>query len=341
MRLVFAGFGTVGQGLAELLIEQREALRARYGFEWTVTGISTGSHGCAADPNGLDLGAALSLIRAGGTIDSLGTGEPFAEHGSGDVLLEMTPTDLAHPEAATATIRAALARGLHVVSANKGPIARHLRSLEALADERGVRLLFEATVMAGTPILNLVRETLAGATLNEVRGILNGTTNFILSEMGAGRTFADALAEAQRRGWAEAVPDADVLGWDTLAKTVILANVVLGGDLAPEDIPCQGITGVTQEDIAIATAAGQCIKLIGRAWRDGSRVHATVGCERISLADPLAHAGGTTSAATLYSNPLGAVTVFGPGAGGRETGFAMLSDLLAIHRAGRSPAPLC
>jgi len=165
-----------------------------------------------------------------------------------------------------------------------------------------------------------------------MRGILNGTTNFILTRMEGGMDYADALAEAQRLGYAEAVPDADVLGWDALAKVTILANTVFGAELHPQDSPCQGITEITPEQIAAAAADGARYKLIGRVWREGDTVRASVGPQLVSDSHPLAGVGGATNAMTITTDTLGDVTIVGPGAGRRETGFSLLNDLIAIGR---------
>src|SRR5512136_2539420 len=191
MRLLFLGFGTVGQGLAELLLAKRDELKTRYGFDWKVTGIADTLKGNAYDPKGIDLAKALELAAGGESL-------------------------------------AALERGVHVVTTNKGPLALHYRELAGLAARRKIEFLFEGTVMSGTPVLNLVRETLAGAEILEMQGILNGTTNYILTRMEEGLSYEAALTKAQELGYAEAVPDADVLGWDALAKVTILANVVFG-----------------------------------------------------------------------------------------------------------------
>jgi homoserine dehydrogenase len=249
-----------------------------------------------------------------------------------DAMIEVTYTDIESGQPATDHIRAALERGLHVTTTNKGPVALHSNELIELARGHGVQFLYEGTVMAGTPLLNLIRETLAGAEITEMQGILNGTTNFILTQMEAGMNYQAALAQAQELGYAEAVPDADVLGWDALAKVTILANVVFGASLRPDDSPCQGITQITPEDISAAAAEGSRYKLVGRVRRDGQEVTASVGPQLVELSHPLAGVGGATNAMTITTDSLGEVTVVGPGAGRRETGFALLNDLISIKR---------
>jgi len=339
MRLVFVGFGVVGQGLAELLLERREQLANEYGFEWTVVGIADTLKGSCYDPAGLDLAGVLEAATRGEPLSTAGGGASgwdaltMIANAEADAMLEATYTDITTAEPATTHVRSALERGMHVVTTNKGPLALHYRELAALAMERNRKFLFEGTVMAGTPLLNLRRECLAGSGIRSMQGILNGTTNYILTRMEEGLAYTDALAKAQELGYAEAVPDADVLGWDALAKVTILANVVFGANLKPADSPCEGITGITPADIAAAAAEGKRYKLIGKVWRDGSVVRAQVGPQLVPVAHPLAGVSGATNAMTIDTAALGEVTVVGPGAGRTATGYALLNDLLHIQRA--------
>jgi len=336
MRIIMIGFGTVAQGLSELLLEKRDELRNRHGLDWKVVGIADMLKGSASDPAGLDLAEALARTADGLSLsDWSGVGRDWdgpamLAEADADVMVEATYTDITTGEPATGHIRTALARGMHVVTTNKGPLALHATELLDLAADHGVRLLYEGTVMAGTPLLNLVRETLAGCRILEMQGILNGTTNFILSRMEGGMEYADALAEAQRLGYAEAVPDADVKGWDALAKVTILANVLIGASLATGDIPCEGIEAITSDQIASAATCGKRYKLIGRVWRDGDDVRASVAPRLVPLSHPLAGVGGATNAITITTDALGDVTVVGPGAGRAETGFALLNDLIHL-----------
>ena len=338
MKLVFLGFGTVGQGLAELLVAKRDELKKRYGFDWMVTGIADTIKGTAYDPAGIDLAKALALAAKGESLVALDRGGKgwdalaMARQAEADVLLEATYTDIKTGEPATSHIKAALERGVHVVTTNKGPLALHYRELAELAAKHKAEFLFEGTVMSGTPVLNLVRETLAGAEILEMQGILNGTTNYILTRMEEGLSYEDALKKAQELGYAEAVPDADVLGWDALAKVTILANVVFGASLKPTESPCEGITKITAADITKAKADGKRYKLIARVWREGGAVKASVAPRLVDLSQPLAGVMGATNAVAIKTDALGEVTIVGPGAGRAQTGFSMLTDLLHIVR---------
>jgi len=338
MKLLFVGFGTVGQGLAELLVEKKEHLAKEFGLDTSVVGIADELKGSLFNPHGLDLEQALSVVREGKKLDE-GSKNKFdgdalamIRAAEADVLLEATYTDIKTGEPATSHIREALNKGMHAVTTNKGPIALFYKDLAQLAAEKNRHLLFEGTVMSGTPVLNFIRETLAGSQVQEIKGILNGTTNYILTRMEEGMSYEEALKKAQELGYAEAVPDADVLGWDALAKVTILAKVFFGANVQPFDNPCEGITGITAASIADANNRGKRFKLIGKVWREGDYVKASVGPEEVDLAHPLAGVMGATNAVTVSTDTLGDVTVVGPGAGRRETGFSMLIDLISIAR---------
>ncbi len=336
MDLLLVGFGTVGQGLAELLIEKKDELKNACQADFRVVGIADKLKGSVCNAKGIDLDKALAKVKAGGSLAELGADRFAGEaldliaKAKADIMLEATYTDIKTAEPATSHIRAALAKGMHVVTTNKGPAALHYHELQALARKKQKTFLFEGTVMSGTPLINLIRLTLAGSRIHEIRGILNGTTNFILTRMEEGLSYADALKKAQELGYAEAVPDADVLGWDALAKVTILANAVFGADRKPFDFPCEGITRISSADIAAAKAAGKRYKLIARVWREGNEVKASVSPQKIDLGHPLAGVMDAMNAATISTDTVREITIIGPGAGRRETGFSMLSDLIHI-----------
>jgi homoserine dehydrogenase len=204
--------------------------------------------------------------------------------------------------------------------------------LETLAKANKAQIGAEGTVMSGTPTLRVGEELLSGAGVHKMQGILNGTTNYILTQMEDGASFQDALAEAQAKGYAEADPTGDVEGHDAAGKVVILANLLMGQSLTIAEVDCQGITGLTLDDIAAAQAAGERWKLIGSVEETEVGVKASVAPTRVSLENPLASIGGATNAITYTTDLLGDVTLIGPGAGRMETGYALVSDLLAIHR---------
>jgi homoserine dehydrogenase len=216
---------------------------------------------------------------------------------------------------------------------NKGPIALYSSELLELAKKNNVELRFEGTVMSGTPAINLGQTRLMGSHISAIHGIMNGTTNYILTEMEKGLDYEIALKQAQELGYAEADPTADVEGHDALAKIVILANVVFGKRLDKSQVPCEGITEITQRHIETAKEEGKRWKLIASAKQtDEGAVEAYVKLVKLPLDNPLTSISGTTNAITYSTKYLGDVTIIGPGAGKTATGFALLSDLLDLHR---------
>lgn len=340
LRLALIGFGNVGQGLAQLLLDKAADLNARYGFSASIVAVSTLRKGGLYQPMGLDLAALLRAGQAGNFAtypDSAGLVrnlDPLAtiRQTNADVVIEVTYTDYITGEPALSHVRAALELGKHVVTANKGPIALAYHDLAALAAQQRCFFGYEGTVMGGTPTLRLARAGLAGCTLGGFRGLLNGTTNFILTEMEAGRSYADALAEAQRLGYAEADPSGDVDGWDTLLKLVIVANAIMGLSLTMSAAERQGIAHLTSADVRTAQVEGKRWKLVASVQRTDAGVTAAVRPEALPLSDPLATVMGVTNAITYTTDLLGPVTLIGAGAGPIPTGFALLSDLLELHR---------
>lgn len=338
MKIALIGFGTVGQGLAQILHGQATDLQAQHGFSAQIVAVATRSRGSLVHPSGLDPAALLDAIAAGSLDDyadvpGLERGwspDRIAREAPAEVLVEASPSDLQTGGPALPLCYAAFASGKHVVLANKGPVVVAYPALMEAARAAGRRLLFEATVMAGTPSLRLALEGLAGASITRVRGIINGTTNYILTQMEDGMGFEAALAQAQAIGYAEADPTADVDGWDAAGKARILSAALFGRPRTFEEMRVEGIRGLTQADIAAARDAGERWKLIA----DITPEALTVAPVRVPLAHPLAGVSGGTNAITYSTTLLGDVTLVGAGAGGVQTGFGLLSDLLALYRAG-------
>jgi homoserine dehydrogenase len=336
-KLAIVGFGVVGQGLAESLLKHKDRLRKEHGFEYSVVAVSDFVKGSAYDPKGLDLAKVLELAKSNGISRYLGAQTGWnaidtIKKSNADVVVEATFTDIKTAEPAYSHFKAALESGKHLVTTNKGPTALFFREVAALAKAKKLQFRYEGTVMSGTPALNLAELCLAGNEIREVRGIVNGTTNFILTNMEKGKSYADALKEAQDLGFAEAVPDADVEGFDAMAKVIILAKAVMGADIKVSDVDRTGITKITLEDVALARAENKRWKLIGRVAREGGTVRASVRPEKLDVSDPLAGVGGATNALTFTTDLVRNVTIIGPGAGKIETGYSILVDLLAIHR---------
>lgn len=332
-----AGFGNVGQGLARILDRKRGSLKERYGFEYAVTFIADPVKGSLFNPNGIDIASALATLDSSGSLK----GHPdttekdtlsLISGNFADIITEATYTDLKTGKPGVDHIRTALDHGIHVVSTNKGPVSIALPELMDLAGKRGVSYFFEGVVMSGTPTMNLARESLAGCDISGAMGIVNGTTNYILTRMEEGMGYGEALRKAQELGYAEADPTGDVEGWDAAVKVQVLAKVLMGEPIGVDDVDRTGITGITGEDIKAAAGRGARIKLIAEVGRNGGKLLAKVAPKEIPLAHPLAGIMGATNAITLITDHLGEVTIVGPGAGRVETGQALLADLLSVHR---------
>ncbi len=340
-RLAMIGFGNVGQGFAQILAERGPQLAHAYGLNLQIVAVCDLLKGSLADPAGLDPAVLLAAVKSSGNLDSV----PAPHRGwdalgaiaqaNADALIELSYTDLKTGEPAITHLRAALERGLHVVTTNKGPIALRYPELKTIADQHGVEIGAEGTVMSGTPSLRIGQELLAPAGITRIQGIVNGTTNYILTQMENGMDYTAALAGAQAKGYAEADPTGDVEGFDAAGKVVILANLLMGASLDMTAVDRTGITAITSQDIAAAQAAGERWKLIGRVESVDGVVQASVRPTRLPLTHPLASVGGATNALTFTTDLLGDVTVVGPGAGRLETGYALVCDLLAIHRKHR------
>ncbi|MEQ8677391.1 MAG: homoserine dehydrogenase [Aggregatilineales bacterium] len=338
-RLAMIGFGNVGQGFAQILQERADLLAETYGIALKIVAVSDVLKGSIYNPDGLAVDALLNAVQTDGNLN--GVDAPHRDwdalktitETNADVVVEISYTDLETGEPALSHIRRALETGKHVITTNKGPTALFYPELLKTAKEKNRSIGVEGTVLSGTPALQLGLDLLMGAGITRVQGILNGTTNYILTQMEAGATYTDALAEAQAKGYAEADPTGDVDGHDAAGKVVIIGNLLLGLPLTMSDVDREGITGITPADIQSAQQAGERWKLIGLVEKSADgRIVAQVKPTRISITHPLAGISGATNAITYSTDLLGDVTLFGPGAGRIETGYALIGDLLAIHR---------
>jgi len=323
VRLSLYGFGNVGRALARMLV----ATDAPF----TVTVLATRRHGAVVDGRGID----LSVILAGTDLP-LRVAPPIASLPA-DILVEMTPLEPVAGEPALTYIRDALAAGMHVVTANKGPIARAYRELEALATKHGRMLRFEATLADCLPVFTLRRAALPLAKISAIRGIVSSTNNHILTAAAAGVPFADALAEAQRLGIAEADPRNDLEGHDAAAKATILANVLMDADMRPEDVTREVIDERAADAARAAAQTGDRIRpVIELARRDG-KVVAGFGPRRLGPLDPL-YAVDDFSMGLIFETDLaGRVVVQLHDPHVDQVAYAILTDLLEIAAAGTMP----
>ena len=337
VRVALVGFGNVGQRFASLLRGRyAEALR-KAGARVRITGIATARHGIAIDSKGIPLGRALAALARGEGLDALHRGaavrdvREFIERVPADVLIEVTTLDPRTGEPASSHVRQALSRGMHVVTANKGPVAFQLAALRKLAARKGRLFLHEGAVMDGTPVFNLVERCLRGAMVVGFRGTLNSTTNLVLSRMEEGRSLGAAVREAQKLGIAEADPSNDLDGWDAAVKGCALANALMGASVRPPQVTRRGMGGLTSRDARGALRRGTRIRLVVRGVRSRGRVRVSVRPERIPLGDPLS-GSGPDAALVLETDLMGEIGVFERGADVDQTAYALLSDLLEIVR---------
>lgn len=338
IKIALLGYGNVARALAKLLLRKADTLREAYGITFSVTGIATRSRGFAIDPDGLDLAEALRVVDAGNRLDALHKGPPvgdtlaFLGACPADLIMEATWLDPRTGQPATDYVRAALAAGRHVVTANKGPVAFAYRELAALAREKQVGFFFESTVMDGAPVLGIGREALLATDIERIRGILNSTTNLVLTRLEAGESLEAAVAAVQALGIAEADPATDLEGWDAAVKLVVLANVLMGADLRPQDVDRTGITGITSLDTQAALREGERIKLVCEAVREGDSVRASVKPERLPLSDPLSQVGQSSSAITFQTDTLHHLTLVEGDTDPTTTAYGMLVDMINIAR---------
>jgi homoserine dehydrogenase len=336
--LAFLGFGNVGKSLARLLLKKRIELLQRYNLTFSVTGIATGQHGVAINLDGIDLEQALITLSEGGKLGLLSAtpgptaGEDFIRRCGAEVLFENTPVNYDSGQPAIDHIRQALELGMHVVTANKGPVVHAYRRLTDLAAAKGVKFYFESAVMDGAPIFSLFRETLPASQLLRFQGVLNSTTNLILTRMEHGESFAQAVAYAQKIGIAETDPSGDIDGWDASVKVAALVTVMMGIPLLPQQVDRQGIRRITPDMVAEAASQGKRWKLVCTAVREGDRVQATVQPELVDRQSPLYAVEGTTSIMEFETDVLGRLSIIEENPGPMTTAYGCLADFVNAVR---------
>ena len=337
--LALIGFGNVGRRFARLLDERRDWLSLDYDLDCRIVGISTRTHGSKSNPEGtdaseladrLDSNAAAALDDSA---DSFAIIEALAQSPADlKVVVETSVLDIHAGQPAIDHVRAALQAGCHVVTANKGPTAFAYEELSALAADRGRSFLFEGAVMDGVPIFNLVRETLPAVEIKGFRGVINSTTNYILSALEDGESFDAALARMQAEGIAEADASLDVDGWDAAAKTAALANVLLRARMTPQAVDREGITQATARAAMAAKARGLRIRLLASAHRTPGGLVASVRPVELPDTDLLAGLRGKANALVLETDLLGDVAICQLGGSLTMTAYALLTDLVTIRR---------
>ena len=326
MRAFICGFGTVGQGFAEVLARRMDFLEERYGCPILVTGAMD-SKTYVLDRNGLDPLDLVATKQRTGRVgeDEYSDSTKVLDQAAYDILVEVSPTDIKTGGAGLRNITHALENRKDVITVNKGPLALKFNELITLARRNKCKFRFEGSVGGAMPIINLCRENLRGEKIESIRGIFNGTCNFILSKMDKGQPFDQVLKEAQQMGYAETDPTNDIEGYDSACKVAILANSVFGRNVTFDDVKITGITGITEEAIALAASRNMVIRLIGEV----SETKLEVGPRLVPRGHPLS-ISGTLNTAQIISDLAGPITVSGRGAGRTETASAILSDLISI-----------
>ena len=330
-KVIIMGFGAVGQGVANAISLKKDMIKQEHNVEVKVVAAADSSSS-AICADGLDEQLLVSVKNDNGSLAS------YPEYGSDvcgidvldsveyDCLIEATPTNIEDGEPALSLTLKAFEEGKDVVTSNKGHLALFFKDVVSAAEKNNVQFRYEATVGGAMPIINFVKDTLSSCKISSIEGILNGTTNYILSRMTSeGSSYKDILHESQELGIAETDPTQDVEGIDAACKTVILANSLLGIDATYSDVDVEGISNITSQAIELAKKDGYLIKLIAVVSPDNLKVSPRLVKQGSSY-----DVNGTLNMATVHTDLAGDVTVVGLGAGSLETASAMLTDLISI-----------
>jgi len=343
-KLAFIGFGNVAKSLMRLLERKRATLKNQYDIAFSVTGISTGRHGCAVNPDGLDMNKVFALIESGKSIPPLSIIQvedslAVIQHSQADVMFENTPVNHATGQPAIDHVRAALNAGQHAITANKGTVVHGHRELTELAESKGKKFYFESTVLGGAPLFSVFREAMPAVELQSFKGILNATTNIILSRMEDGESFDEAVKYCQSIGIAETDPSNDVDGWDAAIKVAALVTVLMGASrpLRPQEVEREGIRHLTSEMIRQAKADGKRWKLVCSAEREGKSVRARVAPELLPATSPLygmqySSTGVTFRTDVLPDYSIGISEREGMHGGPDETAYGLFADFINAVR---------
>jgi homoserine dehydrogenase len=340
--LILVGFGNVGRRFVRLLDELRPDLEREHRVGARIVGITTRSHGQiydAAGLNGADLAAA---VEGGAPLGPKGATLPFLERTIARerraararqlVVVETTTLDIAGGQPAIRHVRTALAGGAHVITCNKGPAAFAFHELEAAARRAGRCFLFESAVMDGVPLFNLKRAALPGVRITGFQGVVNSTTNYILTAMEQGESFDSALEAMQRAGIAEADASLDVDGWDAAAKTAILANAMMGAQLTPQRVEREPLSASAAPRIHAARPLGRRLKIVASAENTSGALRARVRLVELPETDLLAQLDGQQNAIVLQTDALGEVAIVQRGSGLTQTAYGLVADLVSVAR---------
>jgi homoserine dehydrogenase len=332
INLCLLGFGNVNRTLIELLQRKEAELRERHGIEWRITGVASRRIGWQVNASGFDVAELLRAQNSDAFARMRGAEckhyNAWLDAAQPDVVFEATSLNVETGQPAIDHIRAALEHGAHAITANKGPIVHAYEELRDIAARRGKQFLFESTVMDGVPIFSLFRNTLPAIEVKGFNGILNSTTNVILTGMEQGLSFDESLGQAQQLGIAETDASHDIDGWDAAVKVAALVNVIMGVRLPPQKVERQGIRMLTGDAVRSARNSGAPYKLICRAQRNGSGVTASIRPEQIPLTDPMALVDGTSSIIQFETDIFPGLTITEENPGLYATAYGMLADFV-------------
>jgi len=350
VKICLSGLGNVGLHFIRLLIERREMLQGKYGLDIELLAVSCSDGGIISSVP-LDLEIVCDYSRQESWASSFSgigrdglEGWRIIENSQADILIEATPTDLQTGEPGLTNFKTAIENGMDIVTLTKGALVKDFSGLMKLSKSKGLVIKFSGATAAALPTIDMAEYCLAGSTINSIKGILNGTTNFILTKMSQEQVGYDtALKKAQELGIAEPKPDLDVQGWDTAAKIVILSNAIYGTNLSMKDIPVLGIDRIDHEVLDKASRAGKVVKLIGEssitADSEGKhsqgKINVSVAPVSIEAEHFLASVDGTTKAVHFETDTLGELTVIGGKSNPRAAAAAALKDLVNLAREGR------
>jgi len=338
-KLALIGFGNVARALARLLVRKQDALKSKYDITFSFTGISTGRHGFAVNPNGLDIQNALELVESGKDISSFSAAPvkdslAVINNSQADVMFENSPVNTQTGQPALDHIRTALNLGMHAITANKGPVVHGYRELTKLAESKGKKFSFESTVLGGAPLFSVFRESFPLAELSSIKGIFNATTNIILSRMENGEAYEDAVKYCQSIGVAETDPSNDVDGWDAAIKVAALVTVLMDTPMTPQQVNPTGIRGITPKMIAKAKAEGKRYKLVCSAEKVGDKVNASVAPQLVDSSSPLYGMMNSSTGITFRTDVILDYSITeserpGMQGGPEETAYGLFADFVS------------
>ena len=336
INICLVGFGNAAREFCRMLVTKTLEIKASTGYEVKVTAIAGRSKGAIINSKGINLVKALMEAESSGRFDVSAEDTvkmetlQVIENCSANILVELSTLSIYDGEPAITHIETAFKKGMHVITGNKGPIAWKYQKLRDYSKERDLQFLYETTVMDGTPIFNLVKNTLPGCKVLSFKGILNSTTNFVLEEMESGNSYEDAIIEAKRRGFAEEDPTMDIDGWDAAAKTAALLNVLMDTNINPTEIDRQGIAHITLKDIEIAKEKQCKIKLLCEGYIEDNIAKGKVHPVYISNKDILSNIDATSSILGITTDLMGEVQIIEKNPEIQQTAYGIYSDLLTL-----------